>query len=434
MLPLFQVALQLFSSRRSREAFGRRHNAQFGFIEQMNSVMADFHLISDFRKKPEALDNCQSVIKRNKEASDAVQRVVATGSYLSQWLGTLLVVLQVMVGGREVCAGDLSVGTFAAEVVAFILQSYTCSQIARIVLELQDIEAPLQRVTSMLNCVTDLDERMRLNRHRRRKQQLLRAELQTDALFGLHLDELPILFENVNFTYYGRGSSSRRFNWQGTMHIEQGTFVSLIGPKGEGKATLLKIMGDAVLPPSKLMQKEVLFVPMHLRVLHILNKEMFYRGTLYEALTFGVNPGNPDGDKTRVKKICSKLGLPESVVHFIDTEDRLPWGEVLSRTQCSLLSIACGLVANPEVLLIHKPTEALDAVTAACVLKQLRAFVDGKGVVQDAQKEHMRKPRTCIITCSRLMAVDLSDQVFHVSTSQGMTTLSKEEVTLDMLG
>jgi len=165
---------------------------------------------------------------------------------------------------------------------------------------------------------------------------------------------------------------------QGRLHIEQGQLVSLVGPRGGGKSTLLKVIGGAMLP--EFDGSTSFFVPGHLRVLHIGSEPTFFRGTLYANLTFGVSSGDPDGRIERVLAVCRRLGLPDELLEFVHSEHELAWDQVVSLSQRHLLCIARGLIANPDVLVVHKPTLAFDERTSALVLGLLKEFVDQRGI------------------------------------------------------
>merc|ERR1712118_50730 len=122
---------------------------------------------------------------------------------------------------------------------------------------------------------------------------------------------------------------------------------------GEGKSTTLKLIGGGLLP-----QKGEFYLPPHLGILHVTHETIFWETSLLNNLTFGCEPGDPDADPERVKRICQRLGLREHIIAMLDHDDDkiVSWKEVLSSTQSALLGIARALVANPEVLAIHTPT------------------------------------------------------------------------------
>merc|ERR1719162_1629739 len=136
-----------------------------------------------------------------------------------------------------------------------------------------------------------------------------------------------------------------------------------------------------------------MFVPSHLRVLHVASEPLFYAGSLFDNLTFGCQSGDPDASAERVLEICNELGFPK---HLVDTVALGPsgpgqnWGEVVSDSNKGLLTMARALIANPEFLCIHKPLKGLNKSTELLVVAALKNFCDRKGLVQDAETRHMR--------------------------------------------
>merc|ERR1712187_519364 len=107
-----------------------------------------------------------------------------------------------------------------------------------------------------------------------------------------------------------------------------------------------------------------LFVPSHLRVLHVSGIPTLFYGTLYANLIFGVHNNHPltfhsDSRHGRVLGICRRLGLGDDVLQLVRSEHVCCWSFLLSETQLRLVSLARALIANPEVLCIHHPTDAL---------------------------------------------------------------------------
>jgi len=214
------------------------------------------------------------------------------------------------------------------------------------------------------------------------------------------------------------------------------------GPKGEGKSTLLKLIGGVILPKPS----EGFFVPAHLRILHVSEEALFFVGDLYENLVFGVQKNDPDGDRERVRSICKRLGLDPGLLTGIDdavvpaqylttaavtaSYSGTEWLESLSSTQRSLFALVRSLVANPELMCIHKPTMAYDEKTSLLVLNILKDFVRSKGVEQDSSKRHLRRPRTCIMTSSKLLHVAYADKVYRVSIKDGVNEVENAKVNI----
>jgi len=220
----------------------------------------------------------------------------------------------------------------------------------------------------------------------------------------------------------------------GYIEMRQGRLISLIGPHSEGKSTMLKVLGGNLLPDVEVAAGQV-FVPCHLRVIHITSEACFFRGSLMDNMTYGVRPGDPDGNKTRVKQIFRHMGLPGNVLNLLE-DDSLHftnWLDVLSVSQRHLLSIARALIANPQVICIHKPTEKYSDERGKKVLALLKEFTEGHGIAQDQRVVSAKtpRPRTCIMTNVSVHAKDYADDIILVSRA-GLRRIRKDDVREDM--
>eukprot|EP00747_Dinoflagellata_sp_TGD_P090298 gnl/TRDRNA2_/TRDRNA2_164652_c1_seq1.p1 gnl/TRDRNA2_/TRDRNA2_164652_c1~~gnl/TRDRNA2_/TRDRNA2_164652_c1_seq1.p1 ORF type:complete len:339 (+),score=41.79 gnl/TRDRNA2_/TRDRNA2_164652_c1_seq1:42-1019(+) len=289
----------------------------------------------------------------------------------------------------------------------------------------------LIRITRLLNMPVDIGQRKALNEFWRNKTRVLRANIRKEKRPGIPLDLLPLQFEDLDFSY---GPSEARIVHRGVIELQQGILIALVGRNGDGKSTLLKIVGGMILPhiePNNSGSCGV-FVPSHLSVLHISCEPVFFHGSLGRNLIIGVRGGEADSHPDRVRTICKRLGLPDTILQLLDVDKEKPWGEVLSQTQRCLLTLARGLIANFEVLCIHKPTLAYDEETSLRVLELLKEFTTHKGVEQDDASFDLRRPRTCLISSSKRLGVEKCDCVLHVS-SNGFKILDKAKINADML-
>merc|ERR1712196_495152 len=107
--------------------------------------------------------------------------------------------------------------------------------------------------------------------------------------------------------------------------------------------------------------------------------------------------------------------LPETLKLIPPDKDQrvAPWNEELSRSDRQLLNIARGLIANPEVLCVHKPSMGLGPNTVPIVLGALKSYVAHRGLDQDVERYFFRRPRTCIYTLSTEADVEYADEVHH---------------------
>merc|ERR1712150_347719 len=276
----------------------------------------------------------------------------------------------------------------------------------------------LRHITHVMNLPTDLDAR-RLAHHRRRQKTLEMMKQLEETYPGQPLlDFLPIVLEDIEFSYNPGKADISRVNLHGKIELYQGTLTAFVGPPSEGKTTLLSILGGVLLPTGGLC-----FVPSHLRVLRVTAETHFYCGTLLDNLTFGLEKTNPDTNPAHVKKILERLGVTKRLLHYVEADQEMSWAEILSQTERQILNLARALVFNPEVLCIDRPFSIFDETMMASVIKILREFVTIKGVEQDADIVDMRRPRTCVIATDKLNGLIGVDQIFTVNLDEGIQEL-----------
>ena len=130
-----------------------------------------------------------------------------------------------------------------------------------------------------------------------------------------------------------------------TLHLEEGERLGIIGPNGAGKSTLLKILAGLETPDDgELTSKR------GLRLWYVPQDSVFpEKITPLEAVVNSIG-GDEIEAEVAASIALSKLGF--------DRFDQ-PFGE-LSGGWRKRVSIACGLVHDPEVMLLDEPTNHLD--------------------------------------------------------------------------
>jgi len=373
-----------------------------------------------------------------------------------------------------VISGDSELGMFVTNLQIFNDVGQAWTSVFDVMLKMQSALPYLQKIVKYMNLPIDLEKRMRLNRKRRSQgeeaRKLARDEMNKQRALGKNMDGafaadfVPIKLVKVGYSYEtpqaiyermlakdqvrkslvmalkedeedAKAGKPREGSLQNcNMEFKQGKFIALIGDPGDGKSTLMKLLGSQIIPDTG-----DLLIPPHLRALHISPQPTFFNDTLMNNLTYGVGRDDKaDGSVERVTSVCLKLKVSEKVLKYIDPDDKemfnvkADWGDILSQTQRTLVSLARAFVANPEILVIHKPTVVLDDESTENTFRCLREFVQEKGLCMDPKTAPSRRPRTCIITTARPKGVAAADHVFKV-TPTGVCEKNKDEISADML-
>jgi len=414
--------------------------------------MTTYRLIGDYQKRPDAVVECEKKIGAFNGKMIASDSVNLNNRYVAQWLAICITGFWYIVGGQMVISNPVKnpLGTFLTNLAVFAEVGVAWQAIFDIMLKMQSALPYLQKIVKYMNLPIDLEKRMRLNRKRRtmgeeaRKTARLtmknalaqkKSGMKPTGMYAA--DFVPISLKKLCYSYEElrkpkrasqdlakqledddetqkkKGTDLKNI----TMEIEQGSLVALVGLPGNGKSTLMRLIGGQLIPDSG-----DLLIPPHLRVLHISKHPVFFKDTLYNNLVYGVSKEDKeDGGIERVRAICHQLLIAEKLYKYLDEKNteafsiKAEWAEVLSQTQSALLSLCRAFIANPEVLVIHKPTVVLDDLHTDNTFKCLREYVTQKGLCMDPKTIVMRRPRTAIITTARAKGVALADKVWNVT-------------------
>ena len=170
------------------------------------------------------------------------------------------------------------------------------------------------------------------------------------------------------------------------LDIEEGEFLSILGPSGRGKSTLMNIIGCLDTPTSgtytlhgrvirdldqkqlaRIRSQEIGFIFQQFQLLPRLNALKNVELPLVYA-------GVSQKERTRrAKEMLVRVGLKDRMEHFPNQ---------LSGGQQQRVAIARALATNPTLLLADEPTGALDQSTGEQVMGLFRELHDeGRTIV-----------------------------------------------------
>lgn len=460
--PIFMVAWIRFRSKATARALKENYMAFKDMNGSVESTAANFRLIADYNKRPayaEKFDGKVKVFNKKLVEKDAAFK---TNLNFAQAIGLVMGCGWVIVGGLLTTSGGLSKGFFLANMQVFGQVSGSYDKIYGLALQMETCLPCVLRCVRFMNLPSELLKRKAMSELVQTQTHAYREhafeENQRNPSHDVEtkhvpfMDRLPIVLGNIPFNFVvkldnGKVEILKRMYFKGCLEVFQGQLVCLTGGKGVGKATLLKILGgEMFLNQTTFGELNVgtkdsqtktgrFFIPSHLRVTHV-GAPMFVEGTLIENLRFGVAAGSKDGDAKRVNRIVKRLGVAQEIFGILEEEEAAlsnpaqtlvshPWDTVLSPTQCQLLHLARALIANPAVIICHKPTSVFgDPSTKLSeelkrqtpdITATLREFVKNRGLEQDPKGISSRRPRTCIMSSpGSVDDIDDADQVYMI--------------------
>lgn len=221
-----------------------------------------------------------------------------------------------------------------------------------------------------------------------------------------------VKMENTNFAY----KEGTQVITNSDFIARPGEIVALVGPSGEGKTTMIRLILGLIRP----QEGDVLLeaangekVPMNTETRHLFayvpQGNTILSGTIAENMRMVKEDATDEEIIEALKEACA-WDFVEKLPDTINTNigER---GRGLSEGQAQRIAIARAVLRNSPILLLDEATSALDVTTERTVLKNI-------------VRQHPNK--TCIVTTHRPSVLNLCQRVYRV-VNTNVTPLSEEE-------
>lgn len=235
---------------------------------------------------------------------------------------------------------------------------------------------------------------------------------ESEELDRLAEQGFEVSMEGVDFSYV----EGNRVITKSSFLASPGEIVALVGPSGEGKTTMIRLILGLIRPESgevKLRAADGKEIMMNAETRHLFayvpQGNTIISGTIAENMRI-VKEDATDGEIIEALKTACAWDFVEKMPDQINSSvgER---GKGLSEGQAQRIAIARAVLRNSPVLLLDEATSALDVTTERQVLKN---------IVQ----QHPNK--TCIVTTHRPSVLNLCQRVYRVMETK-VTELSEEE-------
>lgn len=277
--------------------------------------------------------------------------------------GGMAMVVALLVGGRAIVRGEITVGEFVEFTLYLAMLMWPMISLGWVTNLFQRGAASMGRVSRILETRPTI------------------AEPESPAVPAEVRGEIE--FRDVSFRYPG----TERWVLRGvSFRIPAGTTAAVVGPTGAGKSTLVALLARTYDPTAG----EVLLDGIPVRrwplerlraVLGVVPQDSFlFSASIAENLALGFDEPDPAAREARIRRAARIAQLDETVTQFPAGYDTLlgERGINLSGGQKQRATLARAIARDPQVLVLDDALSAVDTHTETEILRGLQGVLAGR--------------------------------------------------------
>ena len=360
--------------RKSLEAQGKWSDT----MSQLEETLGGLSLIKAFIAEDKMVDRFKQCSDELRDATNKVAIRQSLAHPMSEFLGTLLIVLVLWFGGLLILGDGTSMeaSTFIFYMVILYSIINPLKDFAKAGYNIPKGLASMERVDKILKAENPIKEPVNP--------------------LPLHGMNDRIEFKDLSFSYDGKREVLKHVN----LMVPKGQTIALVGQSGSGKSTLVDLLPryhDVQLGEITIDGVNIKNFRIHdLRALigNVNQEAILFNDTFFNNIAFGV-------ENATMEQVVEAAKIANAHDFIMETElgyqtnigDR---GGKLSGGQRQRISIARAILKNPPILILDEATSALDT--------------ESERLVQEAL-ERLMKTRTTIAIAHRLSTIKNADEI-----------------------
>ncbi|MEX2447753.1 MAG: ABC transporter ATP-binding protein [Solirubrobacterales bacterium] len=372
--------------------------------------VSGIRIVKAFAREEHQLRRFRRAVSRVFDQSIYSTRLQAFFSPLLGLLPQLGIALVLVVGGRQVIAGNLSLGDFTAFYTYLIILAAPMRMLGMAMGMAQRAIASGNRLFEIL------DREPRIQAPAGAPPLPAgggRVEMRDVTL--RYEDRRPAAASDVDHTRVGSTSDAALSGVDLT--VEAGRTVALVGPSGSGKTSLVALIARLYDPSEGAVLldgvdvREVDLAALRSAVAFVGDESFLFSASVAENIAYA----RPDAGGEQIEAAARRAQAHDFVAALPDGyETRVgERGLTLSGGQRQRIAIARALLADPRVLILDDATSSVDATTEAAIKAGLAEAMAG---------------RTTFVIAHRLSTVSLADEVVVMDAGRIVDRGSHEEL------
>lgn len=316
-------------------------------------------------------------------------RIDALTSPLMEIIGSLGVAAVIIIGGREVIHGTMSVGSFFAFITALFAIYTPLKRLSSLYGRLQGAIAASERTFYLL----DLEP------------QILNGSKNLESIARIEFKQVDFAYENLY------KSVLKDINFE----FNKGEILALVGTSGGGKSSIINLLmrfydkqkGEILL--NDLDISEFSIESLHDRIGLVTQNIYLFNDSFAENVAYSEEP-----NKEKIIKALKLANAYEFVQEmggiYAEIKEH---GKNLSGGQKQRIAIARALYKNPDLLIFDEATSALDNESEKAIIETI---------------ENLKKDRLVLMIAHRLSTIENADKIAVIDQGQMIAIGSNEEL------
>jgi ABC-type multidrug transport system fused ATPase/permease subunit len=365
--------------KRLRPLFRERGKINAEVTGRLNETLGGIRIVKTYTaEKREELVFTRGVNRLFRNIAQSITGVSAITAFSTVVVGVIGVIM-IVVGGRAIIAGQMTLGDFINYILFTGLMAAPVVQIASVGTQISEAFAGLDRIHELLNMRTEDDEDS------------------TRAPFGTIDGE--VRFEDVTFEYNAGVPVLKHVSFT----APAGTTTALVGSSGSGKSTLISLVmafnrplsGRIFIDGRDLASVRLRDYRSQLGV--VLQDNFLFDGTVGDNIRYGRKSATAE----EIRDVSRIAHADEFIDEFEKKYDTVVGerGVKLSGGQRQRVAIARAILADPRILVLDEATSSLDSESEALIQDGLRS---------------LRAGRTTFVIAHRLSTIRSADQILVI--------------------
>lgn len=351
-------AASVWFRRASDTGYARQRDAIAAMFTDLAESLHGVRVVTAYHREDRNIAQHRTVVGRYRDANDFTGHISAIYGPGTSVIGLVGMALLLLIGGRMVLRGQLSIGELTAFVLYLNAFFAPVQQLVQLYTNYQQSRAAVVKLRGLLGQAPTVPERA--------------DPVELPPVLG------GIVFERVVFGYDPARPVLRGVD----LRIEPGETIACVGPTGAGKSTLAKLVTRLHDPDSGRVLidghdlREVSLASLRRQIGVVPQEPFMFAGSIRDNVAFA----RPEASEAEIWAAIDAVGLRD-LVERTDAGLDAPLherGQSVSSGQRQLLALARAFLAQPRVVVLDEATSNLDLRSELRVEQALDRLLEGR--------------------------------------------------------